>query len=177
MIAVRKTTAKRRRKLEHRLVSKPSTTRVPIVHIVGVGLFGFFIFLFPPSMRAYGCCFIFVNTLIRRAADAGTRFSSIITLFLALMAVQFVVNAELPASSYALPTQQFIIVRVAFLVPWSSRQQSTSLAGNVCFVLLPHCRKLFGVQDHAHHASRTSFTQWQARRYDKILGARCWCFT
>lgn len=38
-----------------------------------------------------------------------TRFQSIITLFLALMALQYVINASLPASSYTLPSQQFIV--------------------------------------------------------------------
>lgn len=58
-----------------------------------------------------------LTCIMRRHANAPTgdvvtRFQAIVTLFLALMAVQFVVNADLPASSYALPTQQFIIVRV-----------------------------------------------------------------
>lgn len=38
-----------------------------------------------------------------------TRFQALITLLLALLAVQFVVNDGLPASSYPLPTHLLII--------------------------------------------------------------------
>lgn len=69
-------------------------------------------------------------------ADVGTRFSSIITLFLALMAVQFVVNSELPASSYALPTQQFIIVRVHVQPTPFTLNTTTSQATYVLYLLL-----------------------------------------
>ncbi len=45
--------------------------------------------------------------------DVATRFSSIVTLYLALMAVQYVVNADLPASSYSMPSQQLILATYA----------------------------------------------------------------
>ena len=39
-----------------------------------------------------------------------TRLQIIITLFLSLVAIQFVVESELPSSSYVLPTRQLVIV-------------------------------------------------------------------
>ena len=79
---------------------KKQTTTLPIttqyyvftvlLPMACIGYLGFAIFFFPPS-------------------DVVTRFQSIITLFLALMALQYVINDSLPASSYTLPSQQFIV--------------------------------------------------------------------
>lgn len=84
-----------------------------LLPIALVGIMGFAIFWFQPSTLAWRFTMVCTRCFPPPPpGDVVTRFQAIITLFLALMAVQFVVNAELPASSYALPTQQFILVRV-----------------------------------------------------------------
>lgn len=59
---------------------------------------------------------MFVHPLVHQnfvtnalTGEVVTRFQSIITLFLALMALQYIINGSLPASSYTLPSQQFIV--------------------------------------------------------------------
>jgi hypothetical protein len=44
--------------------------------------------------------------------DIATRLGIVVTLFLALVAVQFVITGGLPSSSYTIPTQNLVILSV-----------------------------------------------------------------
>ncbi len=85
-----------------------------------VGLIAFAVFLFQPSTwLLLGIDIVLATKIASRSCDDNptsstsgdivTRFQALITLLLALMAVQFVVNAGLPASSYPLPTHLLIV--------------------------------------------------------------------
>ena len=62
------------------------------------------------------CTCISLLTFFVEPEKLDTRLQIIITLFLSLVAIQFVVESELPSSSYVLPTRQLVIVSYLVLL-------------------------------------------------------------
>ena len=105
------------------------------------------------------CAILGLLIFFQDPGDLGGRFSVIVTVFLALAAIQFVLNDSTPQSTYIQPLQQTIlIIYLCF---------GLSAIESICVYQLTHWKRFAAEQESRNEAWRkykSRMRQWKRRR-------------